>query len=177
MVTCVIGLGSNLGDGQENLLEAWSRLGRLEGVTAGGLSSPYRTEPVGMTSPHWFTNAVGWLETNFEPLELLRRLLALEQELGRVRPAAGDAGPADRPVDLDLLFYGEQVHNSQELVLPHPGIEERLFVLEPLAEILPHLVHPGQGRSVRQLRDALRVRQPGWEQRVVRDRWQRREVA
>ncbi len=132
--TAYIGLGSNLGNGRLLLRQAWEELGRIDGIRLDGLSSPWLSAPVGMVSPHWFTNAVGRLRTGLGPLELLQALLAVEKRFGRER---GDRnfGYQDRSLDLDLLYYGELVMDSPELTLPHPRISERLFVLLPLAEL------------------------------------------
>lgn len=133
-----IGLGSNLGDGQTNLLLAWQRLGQVAGISLLRLSSPYRTEPVGMDTEHWFTNAVGEIRTSLSPTELLEAMLAIETALGRDRALTHQ----DRPVDLDLLYYGDLMIQSLALTVPHPRIAHRLFVLAPLAEIAPAHVHP-----------------------------------
>ena len=156
-----IGLGSNLGDGRANLLAAWQRLGRVAGVRCLGLSSPYRTEPIGMTTAHWFTNAVGEVETGLAPHDLLAALLAIEAGMGRDRNLT-----ADRPVDLDLLYYGARVLRTESLSLPHPEIANRLFVLAPLAELAPGHVHPLLKRTARQL-----CRELGQGQKVEKLKW------
>ena len=141
-----IGLGSNLGDGQTNLLAAWQRLGAVAGISLNRLSSPYRTEPVGMDTDHWFTNAVGEITTTLSPTELLAAMLTIESELGRDRTLT-----QDRPVDLDLLYFGNMMIDSQTLTVPHPQIANRLFVLAPLAELAPEHVHPVLGRTALEL--------------------------
>jgi len=146
MTEAFIGLGSNLGDGQANLLAAWQRLGRVPGVTLGSFSRPYRTAPLEIESCHWFTNAVGSIATTLPPDKLLGELLAIELELGRDR-----AQGRDRTVDLDLLFYGSAVVALPGCVVPHPELARRLFVLAPLAELAPALVHPQLERTVREL--------------------------
>lgn len=137
MATVFIGLGSNLGDGRDNLQRAWQRLGAVRGVRLIRISSPYRTEPLDMESLHWFTNAVGMLETSLPPAHLLKEMLAIEQEMGRVR-----AKGRDRTVDLDLLYYDDAVFDSPDLTLPHPQIQNRLFVLVPMEELAPDFIHP-----------------------------------
>ncbi len=140
MVTAYIGLGSNLGCRRANLLQAWTRLGEVKGVKLLVLSSPYRSEPVGMESTSWFINAVGGLQTSLQPEELLAEMLAVEAGLGRKRGMKGKL--EDRPIDLDLLYWGDRICNDPKLILPHPEIARRLFVLLPLAEIGPALLHP-----------------------------------
>lgn len=149
-----IGLGSNLGDSSHILLEAWHRLGQLEGVECVQLSSPYVTAPVDMQSQHWFTNAVGELRSALPPHELLETMLDLETELGRVRNQP-TFGYQDRMIDLDILFYGDLTLDDPDLVLPHPHLYDRLFVLTPLAEIAPDYFDSTSGRTVRELEKRL----------------------
>ncbi len=100
-----------------------------------------------MDSPHWFINAAGLLTTSLTPSELLALLLQVEQQYGRVR-SAGQIGHQDRTLDLDLLLFDDRVLDTPELILPHPAMDARLFVLVPLAEIAPELVHPVRTASV-----------------------------
>jgi 2-amino-4-hydroxy-6-hydroxymethyldihydropteridine diphosphokinase len=140
MVNAYIGLGSNLGNCRENILQAWSRLGEVKGVKLLTLSSPYRSEPVGMESANWFINAVGCLQTSLPARQLLSEMLRVEADLGRKRGMKGT--PEDRIVDLDLLYWDDMICEEPEMVLPHPEIANRLFVLLPLAEIEPDMRHP-----------------------------------
>ena len=140
MVNAYIGLGSNLGNCRENILQAWSRLGEVKGVKLLALSSPYRSEPVGMESANWFINAVGCLQTSLPARQLLSEMLRVEADLGRKRGLKGT--PEDRTVDLDLLYWDDMICEEPEMVLPHPEIANRLFVLLPLAEIEPDVLHP-----------------------------------
>lgn len=143
-----VALGSNLesgfGDRRANLLEAVERIRRLGEVRS--VSSFYDTEPVGYLSQPRFLNGALLLATELEPAALMRELLRVEQSMGRERVGVVAKGP--RVIDLDLLLYGQVVIASEELVLPHPALQERRFVLEPLAEIAPGLVHPVLGLTV-----------------------------
>jgi len=146
MALVFIGLGSNIGDGRVNLQDAWQRLGAIKGLNKIGLSSPYLSSPVGMTSNQWFTNAVGVLQTSIEANDLLALLLEVESDMGRNR-SAGD----DRIIDLDILYYDDLICHSANLDLPHPEISKRLFVLSPLTELAPDHLHPVTGQSSRQM--------------------------
>ena len=175
MSTVYIGMGSNLGDGKANLLGARERLGEEDGVTLGQLSSPYMTAPVDMTSQHWFTNSVGRFETRLNPLEVLRLLLLVEHEFGRMRKQKA-FGYQDRSLDLDLLYYDDLVMDSTELILPHPRIGDRLFVLVPLTEIAPDHVDAKSGRTVTVLEADLRrtlEKENVRNQEIVRGSWDR----
>ncbi|MFH2122923.1 MAG: 2-amino-4-hydroxy-6-hydroxymethyldihydropteridine diphosphokinase [Pseudomonadota bacterium] len=157
--TCraVIGLGSNLGNGRQLLLSAWTRLAAEQRVVPLRLSSLYATEAVGMDSLSLFTNAVGMVETVLEPTELLQLLLQVETEHGRQRDATAE-GYQDRILDLDLLYFGGTVCNSPELMLPHPHIRNRLFVLAPLVEIAPRFQDPVTGLTVEDMHQQLLAR-------------------
>lgn len=142
-----IGFGSNLGNGRQLVLSAWNRLAVEEMVAPRKLSSLYVTEAVGMASRSLFTNGVGMVETELEASELLHLLLQIETEHGRRRNVQA-SGYLDRFLDLDLLYFGETVINTPELILPHPHIASRLFVLAPLVEIAPGFQDPLTGQTV-----------------------------
>lgn len=142
----VLGLGSNLGDREAAIAGALDRLA-TRGFRRTLVSSLYLTEPVGGPPQEWFMNAVAAGETALGPDELLAACLAVELELGRVRREPN--GP--RTIDVDILLYGDLRRDAPAPIVPHPRLHERRFVLEPLAEILPDLVHPGLGRSAREL--------------------------
>jgi 2-amino-4-hydroxy-6-hydroxymethyldihydropteridine diphosphokinase len=146
-----IALGSNLesrfGDREANLREAVRRIEALGEVRTA--SSFYDTEPVGYLAQPRFLNAALLVETELKPEALMRELLGVERSMGRERVGAVAKGP--RVIDLDLLLYGDWVLWSEELMLPHPAMAERRFVLEPLAEIAPAWVHPVLGLTVREM--------------------------
>ena len=170
--TAYIGLGSNLGNGRLLLRQAWERLGMSDGVRLDGLSSPYLSAPVGMSSPHWFTNAVGRLRVHLSPMELLEVLMAVERHFGRKRDGQ-HFGYQDRSLDLDLLEYGAVRLDTPELHLPHPRIGERLFVLLPFAELAPGYVD-GSGVPVEEKIMVLRRRIATGEiepQEIMAGRW------
>ena len=145
MVTAYLGLGSNLGDRQENLSKAIERLSRK--VRVERVSSFYETEPVGYLEQPPFLNAACRVSTELYSLELLAVAKEIEASLGRV-PSFLDA---PRQIDIDILLYGDQVIETSELTIPHPRLAERAFVLIPLAEIAPELVHPQTGHRIIEL--------------------------
>jgi len=174
MITAFIGMGSNLGDGKATLLGAWEALAEIPGITAVKLSSPYLTEPVGMTSQHWFTNSVGEIQSDLPPLSLLAVLMRIEAEYGRVRDKKV-FGLQDRSLDLDLLYVGDQIVDVPELILPHPRVAVRLFVLAPLCEIAPDFVDCIQHKTMRELHDDLLAQIASGQvkkQEIIRSKWE-----
>lgn len=161
MALIFIGLGSNLGDGKVNLTEAWKRLGKHPQITPLSLSSPYLSEPVGIETQNWFTNAVGALETKLSPEKLLLEILHVETEMGRNRLLG-----KDRAIDIDILYYDDLVLCSSNLEIPHPELHKRLFVLAPLEELSPDHIHPASQQSSRFMRQALnadyKVKKTSW---------------
>ncbi len=142
----VLGLGSNLGDREAAIAGALVRLA-ARGYRETQRSSLFLTEPVGGPPQGWFVNAVAAGETALSPEELLAACLAVEHELGRVR----DEPNGPRTIDVDILFFGDLRRDGPSPVIPHPRLHERRFVLEPLAEMLPDLVHPVLGQSASEL--------------------------
>lgn len=155
MSRAFISIGSNLGDRIVNCMLAVSMLSTFARVAA--VSSAYETEPVGPKDQPDFINCAVEIETDLPPGKLLAELLSIEDSLGRVRKERW----RERAVDLDIIFYGNLVMHSDELTIPHPRAHLRRFVLEPLAEINPGLVHPVLGATASELlgklEDAERV--------------------
>ena len=144
-----IGLGSNRGDRLKNLKDSLSHIKRE--IEVRRVSSLYLTEPVGMKGS-WFLNCVLEGETELEPNELMETLLAIEKEMGRVRKKKKE----ERIIDLDLLLYQRRVLKEKDLILPHPRLHKRRFVLVPLVEINPHLYHPVLRRTVKEILNGLK---------------------
>jgi len=143
-----IALGSNQGDRELYLLRGVAAIGKLPGTKITALSNFYDTEPVGPVRQENFLNAVARLKTALSPQELLRELQRIETGIfHRKREIPG--GP--RPMDLDLLFYGSLIIDEPGLIIPHPRLHERRFVLEPLVEIAPDFIHPGLHCSIKAL--------------------------
>ena len=147
--TVYLSLGSNLGDRAANLRQGVRHLAELGEVTA--VSSFYETEPVEVERQPWFLNCVVALETELMPKQLLSRVLAIEQAMGRRRVKR--KGP--RTLDIDILLFGNAIVRSPGVTIPHPGLPQRRFVLEPLTEIAPAVRHPVLKRTAKELLEAL----------------------
>ena len=182
-IICYIGIGSNLGNPLQNCQNAIENVSYVYGVQLIKVSSFYLTEPVdinddkysiesltggddkeeakakesGNQHQNWFINAVAEIKTNLSACDLLRRLQEIETAMGRKRELKGEP----RVIDLDLLFYGQDIINECNLIVPHPEINKRRFVLEPLYEIASFYIHPAFGVSIRGLKDRLK------DQRIV----------
>jgi 2-amino-4-hydroxy-6-hydroxymethyldihydropteridine diphosphokinase len=144
-VTAYLGLGSNMGDRKANLDRALEFLSQR--LRIGPISSIYDTEPISDIEQPRFLNLVCQVYTGLAPQGLLALAKGIELKLGR---APGKSG-APRPIDIDILLYGDQVIETPELIIPHPKLIERAFVLIPLAEITSDLRHPVSGKSIKQL--------------------------
>ena len=137
-MNCYLGMGSNLGDKQEFITKAIDQISLLDDVEVKRISSMIITEPFGKTDQPDFLNCVIEIETNLDPAFLLKKCLEIEDKLGRIRKEKW--GP--RTIDIDILFYEDRVVSSELLVLPHPQLHKREFVLTSLNELCPDLVHP-----------------------------------
>jgi 2-amino-4-hydroxy-6-hydroxymethyldihydropteridine diphosphokinase len=150
-IICFIGIGANVGRPAAQCVEATERMQATNGIHVVQRSSLYRTEPVGYQQQDWFVNAVVEIRTILEPGDLLQALLLIEGAMGRKR----DARWGPRIIDLDILLYGQQVIKRPDMVIPHPALHERRFMLLPLHEIASYVIHPAFGVSVHGLLDRL----------------------
>ena len=139
MHTVFISIGSNIGSKVENVRNIIAALGAPGDIRVTETSPLYRTEPVDFTDQDWFVNAVVRVETGLDPWALLERLGRLEQEAGRVR---GKQRFGPRIIDLDIILYDDLVMETEKLTLPHPRMHKRCFVLQPLCDIDPTVIHP-----------------------------------
>lgn len=140
-----IGIGSNLGDRRANALEAIRRIGELPTTRVVRASSLYESEPLG-DAKTWFVNSVIEVETELASDAMLKRTKAIEEAMGRKRVKGKRWG--SRIIDLDILFWNHEVIQKRNLKVPHPEMHKRRFVLLPLAELAPHVIHPHLGTSV-----------------------------
>jgi len=143
-----IGIGSNLGDSRKNCLEA---IDKIKGHPCCEIiiTSPfYNTEPVGVEGQNWYTNAVMAISTSLKAEDLIKVLLDIEKEMGRIR--TGSRWEA-RTIDLDILLYDDDIINEENLTVPHPLMHKRRFVMAPITDIEPEKIHPILGKSMAEL--------------------------
>ena len=145
MAISYLGLGSNIGDREINLLKALSLISQESRLIK--TSSIYETKPIGYEKQSYFLNMVCQISTKLKPVDLLQSIKQIENKLGR-KPSFRNA---PRIIDIDILFYDNKIMNINNLVIPHPRLVERAFVLIPLAEITPKLIHPELGKSIAEL--------------------------
>ena len=144
-----LSLGSNVGDREAQLRNAQARLSAIGRVIAA--SSFYETEPVDFTRQSWFLNCAIAIETNNTPQQVMSAILCIEEKMGRRR--VQKKGP--RSIDIDILLFADTIVESKELTIPHPAMHHRRFVLEPLAEIAPDVLHPVFRKTIHELLDHL----------------------
>jgi len=148
-ILAYIGLGGNLGDRAGTLRRAVRALAERDGVTVTKRSAVYETEPVGPAQPR-FLNAAVEVSTTLAPRELLAACLDIEAGLGRAR-REGQPKDGPRPIDLDILLYGNEIVAEPDLIVPHPRLHVRSFALAPLSDIAASFTHPALGRSIADL--------------------------
>jgi 2-amino-4-hydroxy-6-hydroxymethyldihydropteridine diphosphokinase len=146
-----LGLGSNLGNRAENLSMAIEMISKVKGIEILRISKTYETSPAGYESQPDFLNCAIEIETSLSSSDLLKKLLEIETEMGRVRVIKW--GP--RSIDIDILFYSDNVVDTSELTIPHPEIQNRAFVLAPLNDLAPYLVHPVSKKNIEQLLEEI----------------------
>lgn len=149
-----LSLGSNLGDKKENLMRTIEKLSSALGTPA-AVSSIIETEPWGFTSANSFFNCVAAFDTPLSPTEILHITQETEREMGRTSKSV-NGEYKDRIIDIDILLYGDETINTENLTIPHPLMHKRLFVLEPLAQIAPRHLHPTLKKTIAELLNELR---------------------
>jgi 2-amino-4-hydroxy-6-hydroxymethyldihydropteridine diphosphokinase len=159
MKTAYIGIGSNLGDKVTNCINAMALTQKIPGCRFKARSPLYLTEPIGVDGQDWYVNGVISLSTENSAQDLLRALLTIETDMGRKRRVRWDS----RTIDLDILLYGQDIINEKGLVVPHQHMHLRRFVMVPMAQLAPDLIHPVLGRTMRELLGDL----PGGGQAVI----------
>jgi len=153
MSTVYLGLGTNLGDKEQNLHQAIDKIQERVGKIL-SLSAFYNSAPWGYISDNMFVNAVVCISTTFSPQEVLNITQEIEKELGRKEKSI-DASYSDRVIDIDILLYDSVILSTDNLTIPHPLMIKRLFVMDPLAEIAPDMVIPGVNKTVMAIRNEL----------------------
>lgn len=147
--TIYLGLGTNEGNKEENIRGAIEELSHLLG-TPTAVATIIETEPWGFQSDNSFLNTVVAFKSTLAPEEILKATQEIERRLGRTKKSI-DGCYSDRPIDIDILLYGNRVIESEHLTIPHPLLHKRLFVLQPLAQIAPQVIHPTLGKSIARL--------------------------
>ena len=148
MKTVYIGIGSNLGDPYKNCIKAVEAIKENPFCRVKVLSPFYKTEPVGVEGLNWFVNAVLSIDTRLPAEELIKTLMEIESELGRIRTGVRWES---RVIDLDILLFGNEIINDKNLIVPHPRMHLRRFVMAPMVDIAPDLIHPVNGKTMADL--------------------------
>jgi len=145
MPIAYLSLGSNIGDKEAQITQALDRLAKVSTVKR--ISPFYLTEPVGLKDQAWFLNCVAEVETEKDPEKLLSALQSIEKKMGKTKIKIN----SPRTIDIDILFYDNQVVNQKNLVIPHPRLHTRLFVLRPMMDLNPDFVHPVLKKTIHEL--------------------------
>ena len=148
-----LGLGSNLGDRKRNIEKAIDLLGKTSNIKTSSISKFYETAPIGLKDQPNFLNAAIKVETTLKPLKLLAVCQSIERRLKRVRTIRW--GP--RTIDIDILLYGDLIIKSDKLTIPHPEMHKREFVLKPLNDIAPSVIHSLNGKTVAELYEQFKI--------------------
>ena len=159
MKTVYIGIGSNLGDKRNNCRHAVEKMAQLPGCKIAGCSELYLTKPWGVEGQEWYANAVASLSTKISAQDLLKNLQAIEADMGRVRKEKWEA----RIIDLDILIFGDDIIDEENLKVPHPLMHLRKFVLVPLIQLASNLIHPSLGMTM----DELLLKLPEDDQEII----------
>ncbi len=149
--TAYVGIGSNLGDKVNNCLRAMDLINGIHECSIAARSDLYRTEPVGVKGQNWYINGVVFLSTDLQVLDLLENLLSIETAMGRERKKRWDS----RIIDLDILLYGNDIISEKDLTVPHRRMHLRRFVMVPMVQLAPDLIHPVQGKTMSELLEGL----------------------
>ncbi len=148
-----IGIGSNLGDKLYNCRFSIDKINQLPGCHVTACSALFKTEPEGVTGQDWYANCVAQVTTTQSPSQLLKGLMGIESDMGRIRKKRWEA----RIIDLDILLFGQEIIEYNNLIIPHPLLHKRRFVLEPLVQLAPDLVHPVLRLTISQLLSKLPI--------------------
>ena len=154
MAIVYLSLGSNKGDRIGYVQQATSLLGACENISIIRTSAFYETEPWDMDSENWFVNAVLEVKTSLSPKDLLKECQRIENQLGRKRNP-DSKGYSDRTIDIDILFYGKEIINDENLIIPHKFLHLRAFILVPLLELIPNFEHPVLHKTITELHNDL----------------------
>lgn len=146
-----IGIGSNLGDKLYNCKFSIDKINQLPGCHVTACSALFKTEPEGVTGQDWYANCVAQVTTTQSPSQLLKGLMGIESDMGRIRKKRWET----RIIDLDILLFGQEIIESDDLTIPHPLLHKRRFVLEPLFQLAPELMHPVLKLTISQLLNKL----------------------
>lgn len=153
MAIVYLSLGSNLGDRLSYIQQAVIQLGSVENTEIIRTSAFYETEPWNTDTKNWFVNACVEIKTTLTPHELLDECMRIEQQLGRKRNSENDY--SDRTIDIDILFYKNEIISDDDLIIPHKFLHLRAFVLVPLLELIPNYVHPVMNKTISELHNDL----------------------